>query len=101
MVPVEIDIGTGQVTAGYAVHVHVRLSSRELNRLYLAGDTLLQLPLDGLADESGAAPIPRTSIFLSELAGSAAGFTRTFVDVAHAESFARAVRDQLSTALEA
>lgn len=97
----EIDIGTEQVTAGFEVHVHVRLSARELNKLFLAGDTLIQLPLGGIADETSAAPIPRTSMFLSEMAGTPDGFTRTFADATHAEGFARAVRDQLSTALEA
>ena len=97
----EIDIGHEQVTAGVTVHVRVRLSPRELNRLYLAGDTLIQLPLDGLADEPGAAPIPRTSMFLSEIAGSPEGFSRTFIDATHADGFARVVREQISTALEA
>jgi hypothetical protein len=97
---VEIDIGHEQVTAGVAVHVRVRLSPRELNRLFLAGDTLIQLPLDGIVDDSGAAPIPRTSIFLSEIAGSPDGFSRTFVDATHADGFAQAVRAQISNALE-
>jgi len=98
---VELDIASEQVANGIAVHVRVRLSPRELNRLFLSGDTLIQLPLDGLADDAGAAPIPRTSIFLSEIAGGPEGFTRTFADAAHAESFASAVRDQITTALEA
>jgi hypothetical protein len=98
---VEIDIGSEQTTAGVVVHVLVRLSSRELNRLFLSGDTLIQLPLEGLADEPGSAPIPRMSMFLSEIAGSPAGFSRTFADATHAHSFARAVREQISTALEA
>ncbi len=97
----EIDIGSEQVSAGVAVHVHVRLSGRELNRLFLAGDTLISLPLEGLADEPESAPIPRSSMFLSEIAGSPAGFSRTFADATCADSFASAVREQISTALEA
>lgn len=103
----EIDIGSEQTSAGIVVHVLVRLSSRELNRLFLSGDTLIQLPLEGIADEPGGAdgpggaPIPRMSMFLSEIAGSPAGFSRTFADATHAHSFARAVREQISTALEA
>ena len=96
----EIDIGTEQVEQGIAVHVRVRLSSRELNRLFLSGDTLIQLPLDGMADEPESAPIPRMSIFLSEIAGSPDGFSRTFADAAAADNFARTVREQISTALE-
>ncbi len=102
----EIDIGSEQVSGGIAVHVRVRLSARELNRLFLSGDTLIQLPLEGVADEPGAdepgsAPFPRMSMFLSEIAGSPDGFSRTFADATHADSFARAVREQISTALEA
>ncbi len=41
------------------------------------------------------------SMFLSEIAGSPDGFSRTFADAAHADDFARAVREQISTALEA
>jgi len=98
---VEIDIGSEQVGQAIAVHVRVRLSSRELNRLFLSGDTLIQLPLDGIVDEAAAAPMPRMSIFLSEIAGSSDGFTRTFVDVGSADRFAAVVRAQIATALEA
>ena len=103
----EIDIGSEQASGGVVVHVLVRLSSRELNRLFLSGDTLIQLPLEGTAaesdgtDGSGGAPMPRMSMFLSEIAGSPAGFSRTFADATHADSFARVVREQISTALEA
>jgi hypothetical protein len=45
--------------------------------------------------------MPRMSMFLSEIAGSPTGFSRTFADAPHADSFARAVREQISTALEA
>jgi hypothetical protein len=40
-------------------------------------------------------------MFLSEIAGSPAGFSRTFADATCADSFASAVREQISTALEA
>ncbi|HSL96562.1 MAG TPA: hypothetical protein VLA35_11715 [Thermoleophilia bacterium] len=97
----EISLASEDVAAGVAVRVSVRLSSRELNRLFLSGDTLVQLPLDGAVLEADAAPIPRTSIFLSELAGSAEGFSRVFADAAAAAAFEAAVRRQLETALEA
>jgi hypothetical protein len=98
---VEIDIGSEQVSQGIAVHVRVRLSARELNRLFVSGDTLIQLPLKGALDDVGGAPIPRMSMFLSEIAGAPDGFLRTFSDAACADGFAGVVREQISTALEA
>jgi hypothetical protein len=98
---VEIDISSLQVPDGVAVQIKVRLSGRETSRLFLSGDTLLQLPLEGALPEGGGSPVPRTSIFLSELAGRRDGLARTFADVADADAFAAAVRAQLETALEA
>lgn len=97
----EIDIANERVPDGVAVHVRVRLSARETNRLFLNGDTLIQLPLEGSVPEPDGAPIPRTGVFLSELAGSRDGLTRVFADDAAAAAFVRAVRAQLETALEA
>ena len=77
----------------------MRLSGRETSRLFLNGDTLIQLPVDGALPEERA-PIPRTSIFLSELAGFRDGFRRVFADAAAAEAYAASVRSQLTTALE-
>ncbi len=96
----EIEVAQERVSEGVTVRVLVRLSSRETNRLFLSGDTLIQLPLDGIAAYPEGAPIPRTSIFLSELAGSHEGFTRTFVDEERADSFARVLRSQIESALE-
>ena len=97
----EIDIANEQVPEGVAVRVRVRLSGRETNRLFLSGDTLIQLPLDGALTAYEGSPIPRTSIFLSELVGLADGLSRLFVDGTAADAFADAVRSQLDTALEA
>ena len=84
-----------------AVQVKVRLSGREASRLFVSGDTLIQLPLDGALPEVDASPLPRTSIFLSELTGRRHGLTRTFADAADAQAFAAVVRTQLDTDLEA
>ncbi|MCX6364394.1 MAG: hypothetical protein NTW58_09570 [Actinobacteria bacterium] len=97
----EIDIANEQVPEGVAVRVRVRLSGRETNRLFLSGDTLLQLPLDGALTGSVGSPLPRTSIFLSELVGLADGLSRVFAEGAAADAFADVVRRQLDTALEA
>jgi hypothetical protein len=98
---VEIDITSQQVPEGMAVQVKVRLSGRETSRLFVSGDTLIQLPLDGALPDADASPVPRTSIFLSELAGRRDGLIRTFADPADAQAFSAAVRAQLDTALEA
>lgn len=95
----DVEIVNKAVATGIAVRVRVRLSGRETNRLFLDGDTLIRLPLDGSLPEEGA-PIPRTSIFLSELAGQRDGFCRTFADEAAAHAYAESVRSQLTTALE-
>lgn len=97
----EIDIAQEECAAGVNVRVKVRLSGRETSRLFVVGDTLIQLPLDGAVPETDAAPIPRMSIFLSELAAARDGLARTFVDAAAADAFAAALHMQLETALEA
>ena len=97
----EIDIVNEQIPEGVAVRVRVRLSGRETSRLFLSGDTLIQLPLDGALTAHEGSPIPRTSIFLSELVGLADGLSRVFADGSAADAFADAVRSQLDTALEA
>lgn len=97
----EIDITSQQVPEGVAVQVKVRLSGRETSRLFVSGDTLVQLPLDGALLDDDASPVPRTSIFLSELAGRRDGVSRTFADAVAAQAFATVVRTQLETALEA
>ena len=74
----EIDITSQQVPEGVAVQVKVRLSGRETSRLFVSGDTLIQLPLDGALPDADGSPVPRMSIFLSELAGRRDGLTRTF-----------------------
>jgi hypothetical protein len=98
---VEIDIVNERVSQGVAVRVRVRLSGRDTNRLFLSGDTLIQLPLDGALPDTAGSPLPRTSIFLSELAGSADGLVRVFVDEPAAAAFAAALRTSLEAALEA
>jgi hypothetical protein len=97
---VEIDIASQQVPEGVAVQVKVRLTGRETSRLFVSGDTLVQLPLDGALPDPDGSPVPRTSIFLSELAGRRDGFSRTFAEARTAGAFAAAVRAQIETALE-
>jgi hypothetical protein len=98
---VEISIANEQVPDGFAVRVQVKLSGREASRLFLSGDKLIQLPLDGALPDTDGNPIPRMSIFFSELVGARDGLTRVFEDATSAGSFAAVVRSQLETALEA
>jgi len=98
---VEIDITSQQVPEGVAVQVKVRLSGRESSRLFVSGDTLLQLPLEGALPDPHGSPVPRGSIYLSELAGKRDGLVRTFSSDGDAGAFSAAVRAQLETALEA
>jgi hypothetical protein len=97
---VEIDITSQQVPGGVAVQTKVRLTGRETSRLFMSGDTLIQLPLDGALPDPGGSPLPRASIYLSELAGRRDGLVRTFTDGDAAGAYAAAVRAQLETALE-
>jgi hypothetical protein len=97
---VEIDITSRQVPEGVVVQVKVRLSGRETSRLFVSGDTLIQLPLDGALPDPDGSPVPRTSMFLSELAGRRDGLARTFDDGTAAAAYAAAVRSQLDNALE-
>ena len=95
----EIAITNEDIAGGVAVRARVQLSARETNKLFLAGDTLIQLPLDGALPDEGA-PIQRMSIFLSELAGLRDGYVRAFADAASAQAYAASLRSQLTTALE-
>jgi hypothetical protein len=100
---VEIDIAKDLTPDGVAVCVKVRLSGREASKLFVSGDTLVELPLEGSvpgAGDDGTSPMPRSAIFLSELAGLTGGFTRVFADHASADAFAAAVGADLGTALE-
>ena len=97
----EIDIANEQLLDGVSVRVRVRLSGREVSRLFLSGDTLIQLPLAGALTADEGAPIPRPSIFLSELVGLTDGLSRGFTDASSADTFVATVRSQLDAALEA
>jgi hypothetical protein len=98
---VEIDITSQQVPEGVAVQVKVRLSGRETSRLFVNGDALIQLPLEGALPDPDGSPVPRSSIYLSELAGRRDGLSRVFHGGEGAAAFAASVRVQLETALEA
>lgn len=97
----EIEIANEELPSGVQVRVRVKLSGREAGRLFLSGDTLIHLPLDGAQPDAAGAPIPRTSIYLSELASARDGITRSFDDQASADAFEASVRRQLTSVMEA
>jgi len=92
---VEFRVDSEPVDGRVAVRILVRLTPRELNNVFVAGDVLLHLPADGLAESGGERPIPRTSMFLSEMAELREGYLRVFADQASADVYAAEVRDQL------
>jgi hypothetical protein len=95
---VEVQVATNHANGTIAVCVALRLTSRELGRVFVRGDVLIQLPTEGIVPDGGATPVPRSSLFLSELAELPDGFTRVFVDQASADAFAASVRDQFDSA---
>ena len=97
----DLDIAKEELPHGVLVRVTVRLSGRESSKLFMKGDLLIQLPLEGAQPDSGGAPIPRTSIYLSELAASRDGIVRVFDTGMAADSYASSVRQQLMGAMEA
>lgn len=97
----EIAIAKEPQPHGVVVRVQVKLSGRDASSLFVNGDTLIHLPLEGALPEVGRAPIPRASIYLSELASNRGGMARTFIDDESADRYAASVRRQLETALGA
>ena len=98
MVPVEVQFATESTDGTIAVHVSLRLTPRERSRVFISGDVLIHLPTEGVVLDDAAPPMPRTGLFLSELAELPGGFTRVFSDRASADAFAVSVRGQLDDA---
>ena len=98
MSSVEVQLATKSADGNIAVRVALRLTSRELGRVFTRGDVLIQLPTEGIVPDKAAAPVPRSGLFLSELAELPDGFTRAFVDQPSADAFAASVRGQLDAA---
>lgn len=86
---------TQNIGNDYAVRVHVRLTTRDQNRVFSRGDPLIRLPGGGLIKDVDGPPLERTSIFLSELTGLSGGLTRLFVDETSAVRFSDDVSEQL------
>jgi hypothetical protein len=92
---VEFHVDNERADDSVAVRVLVRLTPRELTSVFVAGDVLLHLPTDGLAESAAGRPMPRSSMFLSEMAERREGYLRVFADQASADAYAAEVRGQL------
>jgi hypothetical protein len=98
MSPVEVQLATEAADGSVAVRVLLRLTPRERSRLFTSGDVLIHLPTEGVVLDDAASPVPRTGLFLSELAELKGGFRRVFAGAPAADAFAANVRDQLDNA---
>jgi hypothetical protein len=92
---VEVHVTSDEADGTVAVRVQVRLDVGDQRRVFTSGDHLVQLPCAGLVPAADGAPMERSSIFLTELAGSPSGLTRVFADRASADAFAADVAGQL------
>jgi hypothetical protein len=95
---VEVQLSTEDSDGTVAVRVLLRLTPRERSRLFTSGDALIHLPTEGVVLDDAASPVPRTGLFLSELAEMKGGFRRAFSGAADAAAFAASVRGQLDAA---
>jgi hypothetical protein len=83
----------------WTVAVRVGLSRAETNELFLAGDSMLSWPTEGLIPTSGDESIPeRSGMFVSEVAAHPAGLVICYSDQAHAERTAALLRVQFAQA---
>jgi hypothetical protein len=101
---VKSQVTSEEAEGAIAVRVQVRLGARDQRRIFTAGDHLIQLPCEGLLPAATGAPLERSSIFLTELAGMPQGLRRVFADAQSAHAFATSITTQLEelrSALEA
>ena len=93
------EIGQEAGSDRWKVSVKVNLSRAETNELFLAGDSLLSWPVEGLLPTSGDASIPeRSGMFVSEVAAQPAGLVICYSDQAHAERTLALLRVQFAQA---
>ena len=84
---------------GWAVTVNVHLSRSETNDLFLAGDSMVSWPAEGLVHSPEGEAMPeRSSIFVSEIAALPAGLVIHYADQAKAERAAEVIRTQFAQA---
>ncbi|MCZ7664145.1 MAG: hypothetical protein M5U22_14985 [Thermoleophilia bacterium] len=62
---------------GWSVRLRVALTRQETSDLFLAGDVLIGWPTEGMLHD-GAAPLGRSSMFLSEIVSRPEGLVLTY-----------------------
>jgi hypothetical protein len=83
----------------WVVSVKIDLSRAETNELFLAGDTMLSWPVEGVLPASGDESMPeRSGMFVSEVAAHPGGLLIWYLDQAHAERSIALLRMQLAQA---
>jgi hypothetical protein len=93
-----LDVRTAPSEGGWRVHLSVALDRAELNELFLAGDTLISWPTDGMLSSGGSHPIERSSMYLSEIAGRIEGLDLLFEAEAQATRVVAILTYQMNAA---
>lgn len=84
---------------GWAVRLAVALDRGETNELFLAGDKLIAWPTAGML-ASGAAPVERSSMFLSEIVSRVGGLELLYRSEELADRVGRILAHQVRSAFE-
>ncbi len=93
-----LDVRTAPEAGAWRVRLSVSLDRAELNELFLAGDTLVSWPTEGMASSRGSGPFERSSMFLSEIAGREDGLDLLFETEQQATLAAAVLTHQMKAA---
>jgi hypothetical protein len=85
------------LSSGWQMVLRIRLSRAEANDLFLAGDTMVTWPTEGLV-QGGDLGLERSGMFVSEIAALSAGLRISYAERGQAERAVDAVRTRLAGA---
>lgn len=94
----DLRIDRNLIAGGWEVHMSVALDRRETNELFLAGDTLISWPTEGMRS-LGTGPITRSSMFLSEVVARAGGLRLAYDTEELASQTGRILESQVRLAV--
>lgn len=94
----DLRIDRNLIVGGWEVHMSVALDRRETNELFLAGDTLISWPTEGMRS-LGTGPITRSSMFLSEVVARAGGLRLAYDTEELASQTGRILESQVRLAV--